>query len=210
MPLCMCTIQAETASQLLLIIFVLLPVLKMSSGNDSCGPPRDDKAAPKLIVFDLDYTLWPFWVDTHVDPPFAMKGSKVVDSRGKTIKYFPEVPEVLEYIRSLGIPMAIASRTGEIDGANQLLRLFDWDKYFQYKEIYPGCKITHFSRFQKATGLSHNSMMFFDDEERNIRDLSKEGVHCVFVRKGVTMKLLKDSLREFKNKNTAELGWSKE
>ncbi|CAL8136534.1 unnamed protein product [Orchesella dallaii] len=139
-----------------------------------------------------------------------MKGSKIVDSRGKSIKYYPEVPEALEYIQSLGIPMAIASRTGEIDGANQLLQLFKWNKYFQYKEIYPGCKITHFSRFQKATGLPYSSMMFFDDEERNIRDLSKEGVHCVFVRKGVTMKLLKDALQEFKNKSKSELGWQKD
>ena len=29
-----------------------------------------------LIVFDLDYTLWPFWVDTHISPPFRVKKTK--------------------------------------------------------------------------------------------------------------------------------------
>ena len=69
-----------------------------------------------------------------------------MDSRGKTIKYFPEVPEVLEYLKNEGIPIAVASRTTEIDGANQLIRLFKWEKYFVQKEIYPGCKLDHFKK----------------------------------------------------------------
>jgi magnesium-dependent phosphatase 1 len=54
------------------------------------------------------------------------------------------VPEVLEYLKNEGISVAAASRTSEIKGANQLLDLFGWNKYFKYKEIYPGCKLNHF------------------------------------------------------------------
>lgn len=44
------------------------------------------------------------------------------------------------------IGISVASRTGEIDGAEQLLNLFGWNKYFQNKQIYPGSKDTHFNR----------------------------------------------------------------
>lgn len=37
---------------------------------------------PKLFAFDLDYTLWPAWVDTHVTGPMKRDGkviNRVVD-----------------------------------------------------------------------------------------------------------------------------------
>lgn len=152
---------------------------------------------PKIIVFDLDYTLWPFWVDTHVTPPFKKKANDIVDSHGQIIQHYKEVPDVLKYLHEEGYELGVASRTSEIQGAKQLLNLFNWNKYFKYKEIYPGCKINHFSKIQKASGTDYKDMVFFDDEHRNIVDVGKLGVTCIIIKNGVNQTLVESVLKKF-------------
>ncbi|XP_060520996.1 magnesium-dependent phosphatase 1-like [Cylas formicarius] len=151
----------------------------------------------KIIVFDLDYTLWPFWVDTHVNPPFRKQNGKIFDSYGSQVQCYPEVPSVLQDLKEQGYELGIASRTGEIKGARQLIELFGWDRYFKYKEIFPGCKVTHFRNIQKASGKSFSEMLFFDDEHRNISDLSNLGVTSILVHNGVNKKVVDDGIRQF-------------
>ncbi|KAF5303716.1 hypothetical protein FQR65_LT00860 [Abscondita terminalis] len=151
---------------------------------------------PQLIVFDLDYTLWPFWVDTHVNPPFRKSSSGVVvDSTGAKVKCYKEVPKVLQSLHDDGYILGIASRTSEIDGALQLVDLFGWAKYFTYKEIFPGRKTTHFAK--KQSGIQYKDMLFFDDESRNINDLRGEGVTSILVKDGVTEKVVEDGLKVY-------------
>ncbi|XP_011315302.1 magnesium-dependent phosphatase 1 [Fopius arisanus] len=156
---------------------------------------------PKVIVFDLDYTLWPFWVDTNVTPPFKkVENNAVVDEQGKKIQYYKEVPEILKKLHDEGFDLGVASRTSEIRGAFQLLNLFGWDQYFKYKEIYPGCKVSHFNKIREASGVDFEDMIFFDDEDRNIRDLSEVGVLSILVKNGVTDEVVREGLDKFAKK----------
>nr|XP_034992339.1 magnesium-dependent phosphatase 1 isoform X3 [Zootoca vivipara] len=127
---------------------------------------------PSLVVFDLDYTLWPFWVDTHVDPPFQKSSDgSVQDSNRRPIKLYPEVPAVLEQLQAEGIPMAAASRTGEIRGANQLLDLFGLNRFIRYAEIYPGSKVTHFQKSHVYPRPQRHEPVPLETGPRSLRSL---------------------------------------
>jgi len=116
------------------------------------------------------------------------------------IKYFKEVPEVLEKLHKLGYKLGIASRTTEIEGANELLNLFNWKKYFDYIEIYPGCKIKHLQKISKDSSYPLSEILFFDDEMRNIRDLESIGVKSILVDDGIDNEVINLGIKTFINR----------
>ena len=142
-----------------------------------------------LVVFDLDFTLWDcggVWVDC-TNPPFKRQNGYVIDRLQRIIALYPEVPKLLNKLKEKNIKLALASRTSEPLWANELLDLFGIGNCFEYKEIYPSSKTVHFNRLHKKSGTNFSDMYFFDDEYRNIQDVSELGVNCQYVKNGVNL-----------------------
>lgn len=52
-------------------------------------------------------------------------------------------------------------------------------------------------RLRRRSGVSYSDMIFFDDEERNIEDVSQLGVTSILVRDGLTPKVVKEGFAEY-------------
>ena len=87
--------------------------------------------------------------------------------------------------------IAAASRTHQPVWANNLLEIFNIDKYFACKEIYAGSKVTHLKKIHESFNIQYDQIAFFDDEQRNIDDVSKLGVNCVLVSNGIKIEDIK-------------------
>ena len=180
------------------IIFISIPKLfknmYKSNNNDF------------LVVFDLDYTLWPFWVDTHISPPFKVKkvketGEKILeDGYSYEIKLYPEVFQILEKAKKEGIKMGTVSRTLEPEYGKQLLRLMDLEKYFISCEFDTGTKIKSIEKIAKMAGINAGmkKCLLFDDETRNIRDIERAGGLGILLENGLTNEKFKEGIEKIK------------
>ncbi|KAF8516881.1 magnesium-dependent phosphatase-1 [Gautieria morchelliformis] len=177
-----------------------------------------ENRVPQLIAFDLDYTLWDFYIDSHVTGPLNSKGSKVQDIYGTSIEFYPDVPQILNKILSFeGPKIAACSRThasalardalslirvpltkGDDGGATEAVNFFD------QMEIYPGSKITHFKELHRKTGIPYTEMLFFDDERRNA-EVESLGVTFVLVQNGLDIQSFEEGLTEWRNRHATEL-----
>ncbi|KAI8074430.1 magnesium-dependent phosphatase-1 [Gongronella butleri] len=153
---------------------------------------------PKMIVFDLDCTLWTPWIDYTYGPPFTydQNTNTMTDKMGEKLRLFKHVAEIFATIKQWeGVKIGIASRSSTPDWCRLALETFQVPgmdctmlDLIDYMEVYPGDKREHFKELHEASGIPYNRMLFFDDESRN-RSVQFLGVHFVLLNpdKGVTL-----------------------
>ncbi|CAF0776918.1 unnamed protein product [Brachionus calyciflorus] len=164
---------------------------------------------PKCIVFDLDYTLWPFIVDHKVLPPFkkinhGTNGAKIFDFNWQEVKSNEDVSLILKTLKENcfknGEFLCIASRATYEKCALNLIELFEWTQYLDSIQIYSGPKLKHMKQIQKELGIKNfGEVLFFDDSKLNIQTTNSLGVigHQVTRHYGLTIEELINGLKKY-------------
>ncbi|RVW98903.1 Magnesium-dependent phosphatase 1 [Vitis vinifera] len=112
---------------------------------------------------------------------------------------YPHAEGILYALKEKGIDMAIASRSPTPDIAKTFLDKLGIKSMFVAQEIFSSWshKTEHFQRIHRRTGVPFNSMLFFDDEDRNIESVSKTGVTSILVGNGLNIGALRQGLTKF-------------
>lgn len=168
---------------------------------------------PDAIVFDLDYTLWPCWCDTHIAMPLKrILRNCVVDAVGFRLKLYDDVERIFERIKGKDIPIIAASRTDRPDIAKKLLSLFQVGDLkmidlFSSLQWGQGSKKRHLMRATEElslqSSLKSGRIVLFDDEIRN-RDVEVVGCKFCYVpdnEVGLTMALFEDGIESWREQH---------
>ncbi|WP_456423358.1 magnesium-dependent phosphatase-1 [Thermococcus sp.] len=131
----------------------------------------------RLLVLDLDGTLWNHGDASRLSPPYRFSGDCLFDSKGERLCLFPGVREFLEWAKGKFI-LSIASWNVE-EIVKPILEGFGlWD-YFLFPKIetHPdkGDMILRTVRDLENAGYTVGDVIYVDD-----RDIHIDGVKSVF------------------------------
>ncbi len=169
------------------------------------------KFKPVCIVFDLDYTLWPYLIDCDMEPPFRKKLVNkqhiIIDHKNQQILPFEEVTKVLRTLKKVCFEqskqkhfMAIASKATVREMALELITFFGWYEYFDSYQIHSGIKTIHMKTILDELKLiDYNQILFFDDTRKNVQQTEEIGVtgHYLNRTKGLTVSEFNKGLKKY-------------
>ena len=176
--------------------------------SDSPAPPRKQPQRPShlpaMVVFDLDFTLWrPELYQLSSGPPFTVSSDGcVITRRGERMELFPAARKSLRELADNNVPIAIASRAGEVEWAEEIMRLMRVDEKRTMADvigeapvvIQGGSKTRHLKHIAHLSGVPLRDMLFFDNERTNIQEVDKLGVTCVHCPRGMTDDVFRDGM----------------
>uniref|UniRef100_A0A0G4H0D9 Magnesium-dependent phosphatase-1 n=1 Tax=Chromera velia CCMP2878 TaxID=1169474 RepID=A0A0G4H0D9_9ALVE len=177
------------------------------SGRSSSVSPSPSPV-PRLIVFDLDNTLWTPELYELWSAPKANRDICLFKGAEKVLA------ELLSDPKWKGTRAAAASRATRTGWANNLLDTFSVTvqkegksrqgsqevpigPLFPFREVYSGSKTAHLSQIQRQSGVSYSDMIFFDDWYENCDAVSSLGVFSVVVNDGIKEADWEEALREW-------------
>ncbi|CAK9437886.1 uncharacterized protein LODBEIA_P22640 [Lodderomyces beijingensis] len=190
----------------------LTPPSSSSSSSSSTRDKKDKSTAnryPKAVVFDLDYTLWPCWCDTHIQTPLkSVSKTEIVDNYGTYLSLYPHVESIVQELAANNVRIVGASRTATPQVAKKLLTMLHIGNkpaisYFDSLQWGQGSKTKHIklaaNQLGMANDLQSGEFILFDDETRN-RDVNKVNCHFVHVpdeSKGLTREIFEKGLKQW-------------
>jgi magnesium-dependent phosphatase 1 len=187
------------------------------------------ESKPKLIVFDCDWTLYPFDCDKELIAPFQKLSSCILDGHGRCVVTYPAVPDILGAIVDAGIPVAFLSRNPSAGPLEQLLRTLPlvsarlpegslWDAmpsrgYFHAygsQGIGKG-KDRHFAALYEVAGIEPSEILFFDDLPENIAAAEAKGIASILIQSaGLTWAAFTTGIQRWREKKIEALNASAE
>ena len=159
--------------------------------------PGSKGRVPKLIVFDLDNTLWT--PELYTLRHLLRSGRDPV--AGRDVRLYPGAETILDRFRQeKDVQLAVASRTKSGPWAHSLLGQFGIRNLFDYCEIFSGNKVAHFRNIREQSGIDYQDMLFFDDARDgkygNCVPVAELGVLCCHCPNGLRTTELFDKALE--------------
>jgi hypothetical protein len=177
---------------------------------------------PSILVFDCDWTLYPYDCDKHRIGPFDWSICYgVTDYYGRASNSYTDVPSIFGAIIDSKIPVAFLSRNPSSSQLGQLLSVIPCiskggvvvnflsdampsENYFHaYSSNGVGKgKDKHFAALKAASGVPFKDMIFFDDLPENIQAANDQGTNAVLLgKKGLTVEAFEDGLKSWRERS---------
>jgi len=152
----------------------------------------------RVLILDLDGTLWGHEDASRLVPPFTVNGNCVIDDYGEELHLFPGVREFLEWASERFV-LSIASWNVE-DLVRPILEALEIWGYFRHPKIegHPNKAdmIRRTLEQLEIEGYEISEVIYVDDRKIHLRDIRRSVPNVKFIQMWVDVK----SFEELKRK----------